>query len=445
MLDPKLLRSDLPGVAAAAGPARLCARCGAVCRAWRNSARLRRSRPTACAPSAMPMRRRSGKAKSQGHDAAPLDRPRRGRVRRNCRHSTNSSRRFRRNWRPRNWDCRTSSMPAFRHGRDETDNVEVRRWGAPRALDFEPKDHVAIGARARAWISRRRGASPGARFVVMTGPLAKLHRALIQFMLDLHVREHGYREAYVPYLVHAAALVGTGQLPKFEQDLFAVRGDPGFFLIPTAEVPVTNLVRDQILDAAALPMKYVAHTPCFRSEAGRRRQGHARHDSTAPVRESGAGADRAARGLLRGARGAHGSRRSGAQGARAALPRDGSVRGRRRLQSAKTYDLEVWLPSQQRYREISSCSNSRLSGAPPAGALAQSGHGQAGAAAHAQRLGRGGRAARWSPSWRITSRRTVASRAGRARPYMGVRCGSAELKKRRLDRFEAAHVPGYAV
>src|SRR5271169_6592181 len=112
------------------------------------------------------------------------------------------------------------------------------------------------------------GRISGARFVVMTGMLAKMHRALAQFMLDLHVREHGYREAYVPYLVHSTALVGTGQLPKFEQDLFAVRGDPGYFLIPTAEVPVTNLVRDQILEADALPMKYVAHTPCFRSEAG---------------------------------------------------------------------------------------------------------------------------------------------------------------------------------
>jgi seryl-tRNA synthetase len=145
--------------------------------------------------------------------------------------------------------------------------VEVRRWGEPRPFSFEPKDHVAIGARLGMDFEAA-GRISGARFVVMTGPLAKLHRALIQFMLDLHVREHGYREAYVPYLVHAAALVGTGQLPKFEQDLFAVRGDPGFFLIPTAEVPVTNLVRDQIVDAAALPMKFVAHTPCFRSEAG---------------------------------------------------------------------------------------------------------------------------------------------------------------------------------
>ena len=215
--------------------------------------------------------------------------------------------------------CPISCTPSVPDGRDETDNVEVRRWGEPRKLAFEPKDHVEVGARlgidfeAAARIS-------GARFVVMTGQLAKLHRALIQFMLDLHVREHGYREAYVPYLVHAEALVGTGQLPKFEQDLFAVRGDPGYFLIPTAEVPVTNLVRDQIIDAAALPMKFVAHTPCFRSEAGAagkdtrgmiRQHQFEKVELVQIVRPEDS---------YRGARGAHGPRRGGAQGARAALP-----------------------------------------------------------------------------------------------------------------------------
>ena len=152
-------------------------------------------------------------------------------------------------------------------GRDENANVELRRWGTPRTFGFEPKDHVAVGA-PLGMDFEAAGRISGARFVVMTGALARLHRALIQFMLDLHVREHGYREAYVPYLVHGDALLGTGQLPKFEQDLFAVRGDPGFYLIPTAEVPVTNLVRDQIVAPESLPQKYVAHTPCFRSEAG---------------------------------------------------------------------------------------------------------------------------------------------------------------------------------
>ena len=241
-------------------------------------------------------------------------------------------------------------------GSDEADNVEVRRWGEPRRLSFEPKDHVAIGARLGMDFEAA-GRISGARFVVMTGPLAKLHRALIQFMLDLHVREHGYREAYVPYLVHAEALVGTGQLPKFEQDLFAVRGDPGFFLIPTAEVPVTNLVRDQIVDAAALPMKYVAHTPCFRSEAGaagKDTRGMIRQhqfekvelvqmvrpeDSYAALEELTGHAEAVLKALE--------------------LPYRviALCAGDVGFGSAKTYDLEVWLPSQKRYREISSCSN----------------------------------------------------------------------------------------
>ena len=241
-------------------------------------------------------------------------------------------------------------------GRDEADNVEVRRWGEPRALSFEPKDHVAIGARLGMDFEAA-GRISGARFVVMTGPLAKLHRSLIQFMLDLHVREHGYREAYVPYLVHAEALIGTGQLPKFEQDLFAVRGDPGFYLIPTAEVPVTNLVRDQIVDAAALPMKYVAHTPCFRSEAGaagKDTRGMIRQhqfekvelvqmvrpeDSYAALEELTGHAEAVLKAL-------------GLPYRVVAL-----CAGDVGFGSAKTYDLEVWLPSQQRYREISSCSN----------------------------------------------------------------------------------------
>ncbi|MGA2398336.1 MAG: serine--tRNA ligase [Steroidobacteraceae bacterium] len=246
-----------------------------------------------------------------------------------------------------------ASVPA---GRDEADNVEVRRWGEPRTLSFEPKDHVAIGA-PLGMDFEAAGRISGARFVVMTGPLAKLHRALIQFMLDLHVREHGYREAYVPYLVHAQALVGTGQLPKFEQDLFAVRGDPGFFLIPTAEVPVTNLVRDQIVDAAALPMKYVAHTPCFRSEAGaagKDTRGMIRQhqfekvelvqivrpeDSYSALEELTGHAEAVLKALE--------------------LPYRvvALCAGDVGFGSAKTYDLEVWLPSQKRYREISSCSN----------------------------------------------------------------------------------------
>jgi len=241
-------------------------------------------------------------------------------------------------------------------GSDEADNAEVRRWREPRTFSFEPKDHVAIGARLGMDFEAA-GRISGARFVVLTGPLAKLHRALIQFMLDLHVREHGYREAYVPYLVHAQALVGTGQLPKFEQDLFAVRGDPGFFLIPTAEVPVTNLVRDQIVDAAALPLKYVAHTPCFRSEAGA-----AGKDTRGMIRQHQFEKVELVQ-IVRpeNSYAALEELTGHAEAVLKALELPYRVvalcAGDVGFGSAKTYDLEVWLPSQKRYREISSCSN----------------------------------------------------------------------------------------
>jgi seryl-tRNA synthetase len=241
-------------------------------------------------------------------------------------------------------------------GRDESANVEVRRWGTVRQFDFPPRDHVALGE-PLGMDFEAAGRISGARFVVMTGGLARLHRALAQFMLNLHVGEHGYREAYVPYLVHGTALVGTGQLPKFEQDLFAVRGDPGFYLIPTAEVPVTNLVRDQILTAERLPLKFVSHTPCFRSEAG------------------AAGKD--TRGMIRQHQFdkvelVHIVRPEQSYDALEELTRHAEAvlralelpfrvlslcAGDTGPSSAKTYDLEVWLPSQQRYREISSCSN----------------------------------------------------------------------------------------
>jgi seryl-tRNA synthetase len=241
-------------------------------------------------------------------------------------------------------------------GRDETANVEVRRWGAPREFSFEPRDHVAVGA-PLGMDFEAAGRISGARFVVMTGALARLHRALVQFMLDLHVRDHGYLEAYVPYLVHGGALLGTGQLPKFEQDLFAVRGDPVFYLIPTAEVPVTNLVRDQIVAAEALPLKYVAHSPCFRSEAGaagKDTRGMIRQhqfdkvelvhivrpaDSYAALEELTGHAEAVLRALE--------------------LPYRvvALCAGDVGFASAKTYDLEVWLPSQRKFREISSCSN----------------------------------------------------------------------------------------
>jgi seryl-tRNA synthetase len=243
-------------------------------------------------------------------------------------------------------------------GRDESANVEVRRWGAPREFDFTPLDHVAIGEKLTLIDFESAGRISGARFVVLKGGVARLQRALIQYMLDLHTGQHGYTEVYAPYLVSRQSLVGTGQLPKFEADLFrVVSGESEYFLIPTAEVPVTNLVRDAILEANTLPRKYVAHTPCFRSEAGsygKDTRGMIRQhqfekvelvhmvrpeDSYAALEELTGHAEAVLQGL-------------GLPYRVVAL-----CAGDVGFGGAKTYDLEVWLPGQQKYREISSCSN----------------------------------------------------------------------------------------
>ena len=248
------------------------------------------------------------------------------------------------------------------HGKSSDDNVEVRRWGTPRHFDFKVRDHVELGGplgldfEAAARLS-------GARFAVMRGPVARLHRALAQFMLDLHTREHGYTECYTPYIVNAETLTGTGQLPKFEQDLFAVRkgGQEGesepLYLIPTAEVSLTNLARDAILTESELPRRLTAHTPCFRSEAGsygKDTRGMIRQHqfdkvemvqlshperSYAQLEEMVGHAEKVLQ-LLE-------------------LPYRvlSLCTGDIGPSSAKTYDLEVWLPAQDTYREISSCSN----------------------------------------------------------------------------------------
>jgi seryl-tRNA synthetase len=241
-------------------------------------------------------------------------------------------------------------------GLDESANVELRRWGALPTFDFKPQDHVQIGERlgldfeAAARIS-------GARFAVMRGELAHLHRALAQFMLDLHTHAHGYTEVYVPYLVARAALIGTGQLPKFEADLFALKGDPGFYLIPTAEVSLTNLVREQIIPAESLPLKLVAHTPSFRSEAGshgKDTRGMIRQHQFDKVELVQIVAPADSYAVLESLT-AHAEevlRRLGLPYRVVAL-----CAGDVGFASTKTYDLEVWLPSQNHYREISSCSN----------------------------------------------------------------------------------------
>ena len=242
-------------------------------------------------------------------------------------------------------------------GRDETANVELRRWGTPRQFDFQPRDHVDVGAKLGGLDFEAAGRISGARFAVLRSGVAHLHRALAQFMLDLHTREHGYAECYVPYLVSAATLTGTGQLPKFEQDLFALRGDKALYLIPTAEVSLTNLVREQILAPEALPMRLVAHTPCFRSEAGaagRDTRGMIRQHQFDKVElvhvvkpeESYAALEQLT---------AHAEQvlqRLGIPYRVLAL-----CAGDVGFGSAKTYDLEAWLPGQGAYREISSCSN----------------------------------------------------------------------------------------
>ena len=246
-----------------------------------------------------------------------------------------------------------ASVPA---GKSEEFNIELSRWGDVPSFDFEAKDHVDLGAKLG--MDFELGAKiAGARFVVLNGALARLQRAIIQLMLDTHIEQHGYSETYVPYLVNADSLRGTGQLPKFEADLFKASEDPALYLIPTAEVPVTNIVRDVIIDAKALPLKFVCHSPCFRSEAGaygRDVRGMIRQhqfekvelvqivqpDQSEQVHEQLTAHAENILKLLK-------------------LPYRKMLlcAGDTGFSAAKTYDLEVWLPGQGAYREISSCSN----------------------------------------------------------------------------------------
>jgi len=242
-------------------------------------------------------------------------------------------------------------------GKDENDNLEIRRWGEPPAFDFEAKDHVDLGDELGYVNFDVAAKITGSRFNVMSGPVARLHRALAQFMLDTHTREHGYTEVYVPYMVNSDSLQGTGQLPKFEEDLFKLNVDPPYYLIPTAEVPVTNIVRDTIQSAEDMPLRFVCHTPCFRSEAGsygKDTRGMIRQhqfdkvelvqivrpqDSNDALEQLTSHAERILQ-LLE-------------------LPyRTVTLcTGDMGFSAAKTYDIEVWLPGQSKYREISSCSN----------------------------------------------------------------------------------------
>ncbi len=245
------------------------------------------------------------------------------------------------------------SVPA---GKDEHDNVEVRTWGSPRSFDFEVKDHTDLGEGMGGLDFTKATQITGSRFSVLKGSPARLQRALTQFMIDTHATKHGYTEVYVPFMVNAESLRGTGQLPKFEEDLFKLSGDKPYYLIPTAEVPVTNLVRDEIIDEKALPLKFVAHTPCFRSEAGsygRDTRGLIRQHQFEKVELVQIVKPEEASATLETLTG-H------AEAILQALELPYRVvllcGGDMGFSASKTYDIEVWLPSQNTYREISSCS-----------------------------------------------------------------------------------------
>ena len=351
MLDPKLLRTDLEGVA------RQLARRGYVLDAARVERLEERRKSGQVRVDELRNERNTrsksiGRAKAAGEDAAPLLEAV-GRIGADLEAAERELAAVQEELNALLMDLPNLLHESVPDGSDESANRVVRTWGEPRRFDFAPMDHVDLGLLDFEAASR----VSGARFVVMRGDVARLHRALIQFMLDLHTREHGYTEIYAPYLVSARSLTGTGQLPKFGADLFAVQGEQDLYLIPTAEVPVTNLVRGEILAAGALPLKFAAHTPCFRSEAGsygKDTRGMIRQhqfekvelvhvtwpdDSYRALEELTGHAEKVLRAL--------------GLPYRVVLLCSGDTG----QAAAKTYDLEVWLPGQGRYREISSCSN----------------------------------------------------------------------------------------
>lgn len=253
-------------------------------------------------------------------------------------------------------------MPNIPHesvplGHDEKDNLEVRRWGTVPSFDFAVKSHDELGESLGQMDFALAAKLTGSRFVVMKNQIARLHRALIQFMLDIHTQQHGYQEIYVPYIVNAESLLGTGQLPKFEEDLFKLTGDQGYYLIPTAEIPVTNTVRDTILTEDVLPIRHACHTPCFRSEAGSYGK-----DTKGMIRQHQF--EKVELVWITKPSDSYTALEQLVQHAETILQRlelpyrvVALCTGDMGPSAAKTYDLEVWLPSQNTYREISSCSN----------------------------------------------------------------------------------------
>jgi seryl-tRNA synthetase len=357
MLDSKLLRSQLQDVAdrlASRGYTLDVARLEAL----ENQRKVVQTRTEQLQAERNARSKSIGQAKARGEDLAPLmaDVERMG--------SELSSAKVELDALQQALDDILLGLPNLPHesvplGEDEEGNVEVRRWGTPTAFDFPIQDHVALGEKF-GWMDFETAAKlSGARFALLRGPIARLHRALAQFMINLHVAEHGYEEAYTPYLVQAPALQGTGQLPKFEEDLFKIsrEGEADLYLIPTAEVSLTNIVAGEILDAKQLPLKFVAHTPCFRSEAGasgRDTRGLIRQHQFDKVEMVQVVEPSKSMEALEGLT-------ANAERVLQALELPYRVlalcTGDMGFSAVKTYDLEVWVPSQDKYREISSCSN----------------------------------------------------------------------------------------
>jgi seryl-tRNA synthetase len=355
MLDPKLIRNDLEGTA------QQLARRGFVLDTKNLQALEARRKSIQTQTQDLQAQRNSrsrgiGKAKAAGEDIAPLLKEVEGLGEQlKAREQELASLQEELN-------AILMGIPNIPHtsvpeGKGEEDNPELRKWGEPAEFDFAPRDHVDLGEQLGQLDFETAAKLTGSRFSVMQGPLARLHRALIQFMLDTHTREHGYSEVYVPYLVNADSLEGTGQLPKFAEDLFRMEGEAGYYLIPTAEVPVTNLARDTIFEAASLPVRYTAHTPCFRSEAGsygKDTRGMIRQHQFEKVEMVQLARPADSYDVLEQLT-AH------AEAILQQLELPYRVvtlcTGDIGFSAAKTYDLEVWLPGQQAYREISSCSN----------------------------------------------------------------------------------------
>jgi seryl-tRNA synthetase len=354
MLDPQLLRTDLAAVATELGRRgyHLDIESYGALEARRKSVQVR----TEELQNLRNVRSKSiGQAKSRGEDIEPLlaEVAQIGEELKRVRHELDGIR--------GEIDRLLLDMPNLLAGDvpdgvDEAGNREVRSWGDVESLDFEPRDHVELGALLDGIDFDAAAKLAGSRFAVLGGQVARLHRAIAQFMLDLHTREHGYREMYVPYLVLESAMRGTGQLPKFSEDAFCFEGDPQRYLIPTAEVPLTNLVADQIVEADQLPLKMVAHTPCFRREAGaygKDTRGMIRQhqfDKVEMVQICPPAESQACHESLTG--------HAEAVLQRLNLPYRVMLlcAGDTGFSASKTYDLEVWLPGQQAFREISSCS-----------------------------------------------------------------------------------------